>query len=234
AVNCDLVISCITSSDDELAHAALFRWMLERNKANLILQSKSPYVEQFLTHEISSGRGQRYLDLLWRFYEKAGHYDKAAMLLSRLADNENEEISLSQRFAYLSHAIICAQAGNDPKTKAMIQELRDKVEVAHIQLAIKECMDIRTPKQQELVKLLDGPILSLQVLLEKFAAPYGLHKVQLAIFHCANLYSEEPIMAVWENILQSEFKYEGEVSERLLCTLHELYAIYGSTKYFPR
>ncbi|KIH62283.1 hypothetical protein ANCDUO_07434 [Ancylostoma duodenale] len=222
AVNCDLVISCITSSDDELAHAALFRWMLERNKANLILQSKSPYVEQFLTHEISSGRGQRYLDLLWRFYEKAGHYDKAAMLLSRLADNENEEISLSQRFAYLSHAIICAQAGNDPKTKAMIQELRDKVEVAHIQLAIKECMDIRTPKQQELVKLLDGPILSLQVLLEKFAAPYGLHKVQLAIFHCANLYSEEPIMAVWENILQSEFKYEGEVSERLLCTLHEL------------
>ncbi|RCN50019.1 hypothetical protein ANCCAN_03848 [Ancylostoma caninum] len=253
--------------------------MLERNKANLILQSKSPYVEQFLTHEISSGRGQRYLDLLWRFYEKAGHYDKAAMLLSRLADNEkfvlctkflstslfqfqmlsfccfSEEISLSQRFAYLSHAIICAQAGNDPKTKAMIQELRDKVEVAHIQLAIKfvsyrllfsssngieygcgsrECMDIRTPKQQELVKLLDGPILSLQVLLEKFAAPYGLHKVQLAIFHCANLYSEEPIMAVWENILQSEFKYEGEVSERLLCTLHELYAIYGSTKYFPR
>ncbi|EYC31518.1 hypothetical protein Y032_0004g2199 [Ancylostoma ceylanicum] len=234
AVNCDLVISCITSSDDELAHAALFRWMLERNKANLILQSKSPYVEQFLTHEISTGRGQRYLDLLWRFYEKAGHYDKAAMLLSRLADNENEEISLSQRFAYLSHAIICAQAGNDPKTKAMIQELRDKVEVAHIQLAIKECMDIRTPKQQELVKLLDGPILSLQMLLEKFAAPYGLHKVQLAIFHCANLYSEEPIMAVWENILQSEFKYEGEVSERLLCTLHELYAIYGSTKYFPR
>ncbi|VDP55133.1 unnamed protein product [Heligmosomoides polygyrus] len=137
AVNGDLIISFVVSSDDELAHAALFRWMLERNKANMILQSKSPFVEQFLTHEISTGRGQRYLDLLWRFYEKTGNYDKAATLLSRLADNENDEISLSQRFAYLSHAIICAQSATDPKTKAMIQDLRDKVEVAHIQLAIK-------------------------------------------------------------------------------------------------
>ncbi|KAE9412009.1 hypothetical protein Angca_003869, partial [Angiostrongylus cantonensis] len=99
--------------------------------------SKSPFVEQFLIHEISTGRGQRYLELLWRFYEKAGYYDKAAMLLSRLADSENVDISLSQRFAYLSHAIICAQASTDTKTKAMIQEFRDKVEVAHIQMAIK-------------------------------------------------------------------------------------------------
>ncbi|PIO52600.1 hypothetical protein TELCIR_26092, partial [Teladorsagia circumcincta] len=131
--------------------------------------SKSPYVEQFLTHEISAGRGQRYLDLLWRFYEKTGHYDKAATLLSRLADNENDEISLSQRFAYLSHAIICAQAATDPKTKAMVQDLRDKVEVAHIQMAIKDCVDLQTPSQQNLVKLLDGPILPLHDLLQKFA-----------------------------------------------------------------
>ncbi|KAJ1367938.1 hypothetical protein KIN20_028967 [Parelaphostrongylus tenuis] len=55
------------------------------------------------TSEISTGRGQRYFELLWRFYEKAGYYDKAALLLSRLADSENEDISLSQRFAYLSH-----------------------------------------------------------------------------------------------------------------------------------
>ncbi|KAK6030605.1 hypothetical protein OSTOST_03257, partial [Ostertagia ostertagi] len=234
AVNNDLIISCVVSSDDELAHAALFRWMLDRNKANMILQSKSPYVEQFLTHEISAGRGQRYLDLLWRFYEKTGHYDKAATLLSRLADNENDEISLSQRFAYLSHAIICAQAATDAKTKAMVQDLRDKVEVAHIQMAIKDCVDLQTPSQQNLVKLLDGPILPLHDLLQKFASPLGLYKVQLAIFHCANLYSEEPIMAVWENILQSEFKYEGEVPERLLSTLHDLHSIYGHTKYFPR
>ncbi|XGW31805.1 hypothetical protein V3C99_010182 [Haemonchus contortus] len=234
AVNSDLIISCVVSSDDELAHAALFRWMLDRNKANMILQSKSPYVEQFLTHEISSGRGQRYLDLLWRFYEKTGHYDKAAILLSRLADNENDEISLSQRFAYLSHAIICAQAATDAKTKSMIQDLRDKVEVAHIQMAIKDCVDLQTPSQQNLVKLLDGPILPLHDLLQKFASPLGLYKVQLAIFHCANLYSEEPIMAVWENILQSEFKYDGEVPERLLCTLHDLHSIYGQTKYFPQ
>ncbi|KAJ1367939.1 hypothetical protein KIN20_028968 [Parelaphostrongylus tenuis] len=93
-------------------------------------------------------------------------------------------------------------------------------------MAIKESMNVHTPRQQEVVKLLDGPILPLQELLQKFAIPYELYKVQLAIFHCANLYREEPIMALWENIIQSEFKHEGEVSERLLCTLHELQAIY--------
>ncbi|KJH47637.1 hypothetical protein DICVIV_06296 [Dictyocaulus viviparus] len=229
-----MITSSILSTDDELAHAALFRWMLERNKAEMILKSKSPYVEQFLTHEISSGRGHLYLDLLWRFYEKTGHYDKAAMLLNRMADSDNEDISLSQRFAYLSHAIICAQAGADIKTKAIIQELRDKVEVAHIQMGIKESLNIHAPRQLELVRSLDGPILSLQELLQKFAIPYELYKVQLAIFHCANLYNEEAIMAVWENIMQSEFKYEANVPERLLCTLNELKAIYGSTKYFPQ
>ncbi|KAJ1352625.1 hypothetical protein KIN20_009020 [Parelaphostrongylus tenuis] len=82
-------------------------------------------------------------------------------------------------------------------------------------------MNVHTQRQQEVVKLLDGPILPLQELLQKFSIPYELYKVQLAIFHCANLYREEPIMALWENIIQSEFKHEGEVSERLLCTLHE-------------
>ncbi|KAK6010104.1 hypothetical protein OSTOST_24903, partial [Ostertagia ostertagi] len=154
--------------------------------------------------------------------------------LNDISFKQSDEISLSQRFAYLSHAIICAQAATDAKTKAMVQDLRDKVEVAHIQMAIKDCVDLQTPSQQNLVKLLDGPILPLHDLLQKFASPLGLYKVQLAIFHCANLYSEEPIMAVWENILQSEFKYEGEVPERLLSTLHDLHSIYGHTKYFPR
>ncbi|VDM78519.1 unnamed protein product [Strongylus vulgaris] len=46
------------------------------------------------------------------------------------------------------------------------------------------------------------------------------------------LEKKQIIMATLPNLLK--FKYEGEVSERLLCTLHELYAIYGSTSYFPR
>ncbi|KAK6049853.1 hypothetical protein COOONC_12642, partial [Cooperia oncophora] len=36
------------------------------------------------------------------------------------------------------------------------------------------------------------------------------------------------------NCIFVEFKYEGEVPERLLCTLHDLHSIYGQTKYFPR
>ncbi|KAJ1363566.1 hypothetical protein KIN20_023465 [Parelaphostrongylus tenuis] len=74
-----------------------------------------------------------------------------------------------KRFASLSPATIRAQAGADTKAKAMIQDFRDKVEVAHIQMAIKESMNVHTQRQQEVVKLLDGPILPLQELLQKFS-----------------------------------------------------------------
>ena len=96
------------------------------------------------------GGGQQYLDLLWRWYEKTGNYGKAANLLSRLADTAkyvfpqfylvyffSEDIALSQRYIYLSHAIICAESSSDVNIRAGLEELKDKVEVTRIQLSIK-------------------------------------------------------------------------------------------------
>uniref|UniRef100_A0A1I7TPY0 Nucleoporin_N domain-containing protein n=1 Tax=Caenorhabditis tropicalis TaxID=1561998 RepID=A0A1I7TPY0_9PELO len=235
AVNRDLMINAVLNSEDQLAHAAVFRWLLTKNKTNVILQSKSPYIEFFLVQEINAGRGQKYFDLLWRFYEKSGNYDKAARLLSKLAENDNWKMGLTQRCAYLSHAILCAQSCKDSTVTANIDELRDRLDVANIQMRIKDALSSRN--NQDIVRKLDGPILSLQELLLQFVVPFKLHKLKLALLHCAGMYVEEHITETWENIIQDEFitsHDEGSLCEKLVNTVGELYAVYRDTKYFPR
>ncbi|CAI5449360.1 unnamed protein product [Caenorhabditis angaria] len=236
AMNRDLMINAVIQSEDQLAHAAVFRWLLTKNKTNAILQSKSPHVEFFLLQEINSGRGQKYFDLLWRFYEKSGNYDKAARLLSKLAENDNWQLGLAQRCAYLSHAILCAKSCKDPTITENVDELRDRLEVANIQMRIKEALDVPTPRGQSLVKELDGQILSLTDLLLKYVVPFKLHKIKLALFHCANMYVEEHIFETWEAVLQDEFMTapnEATLCENLLVTVEQLFAVFGKTKYFP-
>ncbi|CAJ0914543.1 unnamed protein product, partial [Mesorhabditis belari] len=153
----DQISKCVLASDDELAHAALFRWMLQNHQAEKIIQSKSQFVEQFLQHEIGRGGGHKYLDLLWRFYEKSNTFDKAAKLLVRLADcTTMPEITLDQRISYLSHAIMCAQSSTDSKIKEKIQEMRDKLDVANVQLSARQALaSIATPQCRQAVKELD-------------------------------------------------------------------------------
>lgn len=235
AVNRDLMINAVLNSEDQLAHAAVFRWLLTKNKTNVILQSKSPYIEFFLVQEINAGRGQKYFDLLWRFYEKSGNYDKAARLLSKLAENDNWKMGLTQRCAYLSHAILCAQSCKDSAVTANIDELRDRLDVANVQMRIKDALD--NSRNEEIVRKLDGPIMSLQELLLQFVVPFKLHKIKLALLHCAGMYVEEHIFETWENIIQDEFTTahnEDALCDQLANTIGELFQVYRDTKYFPK
>ncbi|CAD6193604.1 unnamed protein product [Caenorhabditis auriculariae] len=234
-LNRDVMINAVLGSDDELAHFAIFRWLLEKRKANIVLESKSPYIEAFLCNEINSGRGQKYFDLLWKFYEKSGNYEKAARLLSKLAENDNFDIPLVQRCSYLSHAIMCAQASKDPNITASIEDLRDRLDIANIQTTIRDALD--APRYEEVSKKLDGPIMPLQDLLVQYVMPYKLYKIKLAIFHCANMYIEEHIFATWDSIIQEVFEAASDevtLCENLLSTIYELYSIYRETRYFPK
>ncbi|PAV68482.1 hypothetical protein WR25_06972 [Diploscapter pachys] len=237
----DKVIARVLTSSDELAQAAVFKWMIDRSKANLILQSKSPYIEQFLQHEIDGGRGQRFQDLLWKFYEKSGNYGKAADKLSTLVNDQNSDIGLEQRISYLSHAIICARSAADDKTKESIDSLRDLLDVAQIQLSIRDTLlanlDLHSRANSELaehVKSLNRGILTLNELFINYAVPCKLFKVQLAIFQCANMYNEDKIAAVWESILKEEFQKSVDPSDSLLHILTQLYEIYRDTVFFPK
>lgn len=44
-----MVINRVVASEDELAHAALFRWMMEKHKADHILQVSSQVNNKFIS-----------------------------------------------------------------------------------------------------------------------------------------------------------------------------------------
>ncbi|PAV82796.1 hypothetical protein WR25_25493 isoform B [Diploscapter pachys] len=231
--------------------------LLESQYSFSHFQSKSPYIEQFLQHEIDGGRGQRFQDLLWKFYEKSGNYGKAADKLSTLVNDQNSDIGLEQRISYLSHAIICARSAADDKTKESIDSLRDLLDVAQIQLSIRDTLlanlDLHSRANSEMaehVKSLNRAILTLNELFINYAVrpishsmshsfihlqvPCKLFKVQLAIFQCANMYNEDKIAAIWESILKEEFQKSVDPSDSLLHTLTQLYEIYRDTVFFPK
>ncbi|EGT53815.1 hypothetical protein CAEBREN_21777 [Caenorhabditis brenneri] len=151
------------------------------------------------------------------------------------ADCYSWKMGLTQRCAYLSHAILCAQSCKDSAVTANIDELRDRLDVANIQMRIKDTLDSR--RHEEFIRKLDGPILSLQELLLQYVVPFKLHKIKLALLHCAGMYVEEHIFETWESIIQDEFitsHDEGSLCEKLANTIGELFAVYRDTKYFPR
>uniref|UniRef100_A0A183D473 Nucleoporin_C domain-containing protein n=1 Tax=Gongylonema pulchrum TaxID=637853 RepID=A0A183D473_9BILA len=138
----DIVIRSVFDSKDELAHVAVFKWLLEHDFVNVVLQSKSPYLESFLHRRVEEGGSSRSLDLLWRFHERSGDHRKATDLLFELAQRETDKLSIDRRVAYLSQAAMCARSASseaDPGSNIhdLIVEIGDKLDVAQVQLATK-------------------------------------------------------------------------------------------------
>lgn len=81
------VIKMVLNSDDELANVAVFRWLLDHNMEDFLLKERYRFFESFLHHEIEDMQSSdRYLELLWKYYEKNENYISAAKLLLRLAE----------------------------------------------------------------------------------------------------------------------------------------------------
>ncbi|VDP33704.1 unnamed protein product [Soboliphyme baturini] len=135
-----LVRKCLASKD-ELCHTAVFDWMMERSFSEQILkcitlatlQVNSPFVEQYLYRKIHAHplANERYMDLLWKLFEKNRQCMSAAQLLIVLAEKESTRIGLEQRILYLSRAIICAKSQPDGSIEQneLLQEAQDKFDV---------------------------------------------------------------------------------------------------------
>lgn len=55
---------------------------------NYFFKKYHRYFDKFLFHEIEEGKGNQYLELLWKFYEKNENYAKAAKVLCDLANKK--------------------------------------------------------------------------------------------------------------------------------------------------
>uniref|UniRef100_A0A7E4UUJ1 Nucleoporin_N domain-containing protein n=1 Tax=Panagrellus redivivus TaxID=6233 RepID=A0A7E4UUJ1_PANRE len=237
----DEVINKVLESDDELAHVNLFKWLLKNNLEDVLFTKPQRYLENFLLHELRSGESTKYLELLWKYYEKNGNFGNAAELLYNFAESA-KAIPLKKRVLYLSHAILCIQSGTENNANlALKQDIKARCDVAHIQQMIYDDL-VNEGKSPSAVADLDTKLYNLTELYDNFAHPFQLAKTKLAILKCANYGDPGDIQEVWAEILAHDlaaFKATPpesavQVQQRLVVTLTKLYTMYkASVEYVP-
>ncbi|XP_017489429.1 PREDICTED: nuclear pore complex protein Nup155-like [Rhagoletis zephyria] len=246
------ILRLATQSSDELFHYTLYNWLYEHGQNDKLLEIKSSYLENFLKEKTTELQDSiALMDFLWMFYERNGHFNAAAQILSKLADQQSTDISLVKRIEYLSRAIVCmksldtrlmgASFGKLNSAGEFLHILEEKMEVARIQMQLLDSIE-KLPQPQhyeDAIRVLNSSLHNVTTLYKDFAEPFQLFECQLKILHCAGHEDLNLIENIWRNIIDKELMLvankEPETQKNLLKNkIRELGSLYLNTdKYFP-
>nr|XP_006006991.2 PREDICTED: nuclear pore complex protein Nup155 [Latimeria chalumnae] len=234
-------------STDELFNIALYNWLIQADLTDKLLEVTSPFLEPHLVRMTRQDQNKvRYMDLLWRYYEKNRSFSNAARMLAKLADMHSTEISLQQRLEYISRAILSAKSSTAVSSQAVdgefLHELEEKMEVARIQLQIQDTLARQSslhPSVQDALSQLDSELMDITKLYGEFADPFRLSECKLAIIHCAGHSDPILVQTLWQEIIEKELSDSmlKSPTERMqvlnlkLVSLGKIYA--GTPRYFP-
>ncbi|MEE6458037.1 hypothetical protein FKM82_000160 [Ascaphus truei] len=234
-------------STDELFNIALYNWLIQADLTDKLLELNSSFLEPYLVRMAKVDQNKvRYMDLLWRYYEKNRNFSSAARVLAKLADMHSTEIALKQRLEYFSRAILSAKSSTVMSTLAadgeFLHELEEKMEVARIQLQIQETFTRQGshhPSVQEAVSQLDCQLMDITKLYGEFADPFKLSECKLAIIHSAGHSDPILVQTLWQEIIEKDLS--GSIAmnpadrmQALSLKMVLLGKIYASTpRYFP-
>jgi len=189
----DQFINFILHSNDELAHVFLFRFLVEKKLEKLVTRTKNSQFERFISREIENGGGSYYFDLLWRYYDTVGEFEKAARLLYELATKRTHLANFEKKMEYLSQALISLNFTQE--TSEMVEfrkKIQDWIEVAAIQKKIRDALKNAPPNTFEVNALdetlltLEDHLLTLGNLLQ-IANRFELPEIKSEILECAGV-----------------------------------------------
>ncbi|EMP30278.1 hypothetical protein UY3_12603 [Chelonia mydas] len=180
-------------STDELFSIALYNWLIQADLADKLLQITSPFLEPYLVRMAKIDQNKvRYMDLLWRYFEKNRNFSNAARVLAKLADMHSTEIPLQQRLEYIARAILSAKSSTAISSIAadgeFLHELEEKMEVARIQLQIEETLQrqyFHHSSVQDAISQLDSELMDITKLYGEFADPFKLSECQWGLREAA-------------------------------------------------
>ncbi|XP_053858446.1 nuclear pore complex protein Nup155 isoform X2 [Vidua macroura] len=234
-------------STDELFSIALYNWLIQADLADKLLQVTAPFLEPYLVRMTKIDQNKvRYMDLLWRYFEKNRNFSNAARVLAKLADLHSTEISLHQRLEYIARAILSAKSSTAISSVAadgeFLHELEEKMEVARIQLQIQETLQQQYSHHssvQDAISQLDAELMDITKLYGEFADPFKLSECKLAIIHCAGHSDPILVQTLWQEVIEKELSDSVSLSpaDRMqalclkLALLGKIYA--GTPRYFP-
>uniref|UniRef100_A0A8D0GR82 Nucleoporin 155 n=1 Tax=Sphenodon punctatus TaxID=8508 RepID=A0A8D0GR82_SPHPU len=234
-------------STDELFSIALYNWLIQADLPDKLLQVTSPFLEPYLVRIAKVDQNKvRYMDLLWRYFEKNRSFSNAARVLAKLADMHSTEISLQQRLEYIARAILSAKSSTAISSVAadgeFLHELEEKMEVARIQLQIQETLQRQYSHHssvQDAISQLDSELMDITKLYGEFADLFKLSECKLAIIHCAGHSDPILVQTLWQEIIERELSDGVTMSpadrmQALNLKMVLLGKVYGATpRYFP-
>lgn len=213
------------NSKSEMFLSILYDHLLrsERGKEELLKRSSSS-VERFLEE-----KGE--LDVLWRYCARHERHYEAAGVLLNLAESERE-ISLLNRLNFLTcalHNAKTAASKGDGRATALLSEISDCLDVAKVQLRVREELERNhslTEEVQKSLKELDGEVLGLSKLFNDYARPFGLYEASLEAFKCGSYRDEAYVQGLWIGIVKREAnlaKSAALLSEKMQSIGREFY-----------
>ncbi|KAH8691484.1 putative non-repetitive nucleoporin [Talaromyces proteolyticus] len=195
----------ISDSDDEVFLTSLYDWYLDQGWNDRLLATKSPFVVTYL--ERKSVDDLYHADLLWRYYGQSERYFDAARVQYQLAQSAFT-LPLSRRIEYLGQARANASTftpdiGRQSRQK-LLQEIGTLMDVANIQDDLLQRLkeDTRlSENKSEVLHDIDGPIIDLTLLFNRYADAGGYCDICLQIYYVADHRNTADIRSTWENLL---------------------------------
>lgn len=167
-----------------------------------LLQSSSKGLEQYLDE-------QKRLDILWRYCAHRGRYFEAAGVLLKLSES-GENCTLIDRVNFLSCAMHNAKTAvmkGDSRAGSLLTEVSDFLDVARVQLRVREELLHRytqNPEVEKALKELDQSVFGLSTLFNNYARPFDLYEASLEAFRCGEYRDDAYVRALWANIVERE------------------------------
>ncbi|KAJ5953532.1 nucleoporin [Penicillium verhagenii] len=197
----------ISDTHDEVFLTSLYDWYLEQGWNDRLLQTSSQFVVTYL--ERKSTDDIAHADLLWRYYAQSERYFEAAKVQFQLAQSAFN-LPLSRRIEYLGRARANASAfthdvGRQSRQR-LVQEISTLIDVANIQddllQRLKDDERISLDRRNEVLADVDGPVMDISTLFNKYADSASYYDICLQIFFLADYRNAADIKATWQHLIQ--------------------------------
>jgi nuclear pore complex protein Nup155 len=199
----------IARSNDETFLTNLYDWYISQGWQDRVLTTESPFTVKYLQRKAADDI--TYGDLMWKYYGQTHQYQDAAQVQLGLAQS-GFNLSLDRRIEYLSRARANAstytQGGNRKTKQKLLQDISELLDIASIQEEILSRLrdDPRLPAERkvEVIDQIDGNILDISTLYNKYANAAAYYDICLLIFQAADHRDLASIKQTWQQLLQQE------------------------------
>ena len=198
----------------------MYDWYLAQGRTDRLLEIQSPYIVTYLQRKSSDNI--EHADLLWKYFTQAERYHEAASVQLALAKSIFE-LPLDRRIEYLSRAKANASthvlSGSRQTRQVLLREISDLLDLANIQddllQRLKEDERITAERKPEVVKALNGQILSLSELYNTYADQASYFDICILIYQAADHRNPSDIRQTWANLLDRTHEQAAERGEPL-------------------